>query len=233
VGRRRFRIPIGLAVALGVGVGRLADALWRFRYAEAREDGAHPSGHLQTAVYALWHQNLLPLAILHARRGAAVLTSQNRDGEIIARLLTRWGFLPIRGSSTRGGSAGLRAMIRAASEGHPIAFTPDGPRGPARKCKPGVIKAAAESGLPIIPVGAWATPARRLDSWDGFVVPGPLATIFVSYGEPISVPATAEADLDHWTAAVEQAIDGEMAKCQARAGTRAAKTGDGLPGGAK
>ncbi len=209
MGRRRFRIPIGLAVALGVGVGRLADALWRFRYAEAREDGAHPSGHLQTAVYALWHQNLLPLAILHARRGAAVLTSQNRDGEIIARLLTRWGFLPIRGS------------------------TPDGPRGPARKCKPGVIKAAAESGLPIIPVGAWATPARRLDSWDGFVVPGPLATIFVSYGEPISVPATAEADLDHWTAAVEQAIDGEMAKCQARAGTRAAKTGDGLPGGAK
>ena len=217
MGRRRLRVPIGPAVMLGTGVGRMAGALWRFRYAEERPDGRHPDGRLLPAVYALWHENLLPMAILHARQGAAVLTSRNRDGEIIARLLARWGFLPVRGSSTRGGSAGLREMIRAANDGRPIAFTPDGPTGPPRQCKPGVVKAAAASGLPIIPVGAWVTRARRLNSWDGFVVPGPLSTIVVSYGDPISVPEVPEAALGEWTAKVEAAIELEMARCQARA----------------
>jgi lysophospholipid acyltransferase (LPLAT)-like uncharacterized protein len=173
-----------------------------------------PDSRLEHAVYALWHEHLLPLAVLHARQGTAVLISQHRDGEILARLMSRWGYLAARGSSTRGGEAGLRLMVRAARAGRPIAFTPDGPRGPARECKPGIVRAAAETGLPIVPVGVAATRARRLRSWDRFLVPLPWATIIVSYGSPLVVNDMRENDLGTWTTRVEDALNREVARCE-------------------
>ncbi len=222
-----MKIPVSVAVGAGGAVAELLSRTWRFRGRPQRgsttvdwttdgatSDSQPPDGELEHAVYALWHEHLLPLAALHAHQGAAVLVSQHRDGEILARLMTRWGYLAARGSSTRGGEKGLRDMVRAARAGRPIAFTPDGPRGPARRCKPGVVRAAAETGLPIVPVGVAATRARRLRSWDRFLVPLPWATIIVSYGTPLVVNGVSEDDLVMWTTRVEDALNREVTQCE-------------------
>jgi lysophospholipid acyltransferase (LPLAT)-like uncharacterized protein len=81
----------------------------------------------------------------------------------------------------------MRSLLRKAAEGWDIAFTPDGPRGPLREVQPGVILAAAATGLPILPVAVAATRAKLLRSWDRFVVPLPFSTVHFVYGEPLAV----------------------------------------------
>ena len=81
----------------------------------------------------------------------------------------------------------MRSLLRKAAEGWDIAFTPDGPRGPASEVQPGVILAAAATGLPVVPVAVAATRAKRLRSWDRFLVPLPFSTVHLVYGEPLQV----------------------------------------------
>src|SRR5690606_37263648 len=89
-------------------------------------------------VFVFWHGQLLPLVHYHRRQGIVVLVSEHVDGEYITRVIRRNGFGAVRGSSTRGGTKGLKALVRAARAGHDLALTPDGPRGPH-----GVFKAGA------------------------------------------------------------------------------------------
>jgi hypothetical protein len=121
-------------------------------------------------------------------RRISVLISRSRDGELIARTVAHLGIDSSRGSSSRGGAAGLRELLRKAEEGYDLAFTPDGPRGPVSKVQPGVVLAAAATGLPIVPVALAASRDRRLRSWDRFVVPMPFAAVHFVYGEPLEVP---------------------------------------------
>ncbi len=124
-------------------------------------------------IVAFWHDHLL--LMLHARykRPISVLISQSRDGEIIARVFDYYGVESSRGSSTRGGTAALRDLLRAARDGKNIVFTPDGPKGPRRLAKEGVVIAAQATGLPIVPIAfaakkksccapgtAWSSPCR-------------------------------------------------------------------------
>ena len=83
----------------------------------------------------------------------------------------------------------MLGFMQAAADGYSLAITTDGPRGPARQCKPGAVLAAARTGLPIIPVAAAADRAWRVGSWDGFFVPRPGSVVYLNYGEPIVVPA--------------------------------------------
>ena len=103
-------------------------------------------------ILAFWHgrQFLMPYA--YPGRRIAILISEHRDGELISRTMNRFGFRTARGSTTRGGASGLKAILRSLRLGWDAAFTPDGPRGPARAVQPGVIAAARLSGAPIIPV---------------------------------------------------------------------------------
>ena len=130
----------------------------------------------QRFILAFWHRHLLlmPYAYRGKRgRRISVLVSQSGDGELIARTVARLGIDSSRGSSSRGGIAGMRSLLRKAAEGWDIAFTPDGPRGPASEVQPGVILAAASTGLPIVPVAVAASRAKRLRSWDRFLMPLP------------------------------------------------------------
>lgn len=205
-----MRVPVPLAAVAGGVVGRALRASWRYR---------GPSAELVPAVYALWHEHLLPLCLFHAGQGAAVLVSRHRDGEILARVLDSLGYEAVRGSSTRGGAAGLRRMIEAGREGRPLAFTPDGPRGPARVPKPGVVRAASAAGLPVVPVGAASTRGWRLGSWDRFLVPAPAATVFVSQGPTLRVPPDLPPAAEReWAERVGAAIDRQVALCEAAAG---------------
>lgn len=138
-------------------------------------------------ILAFWHRHLLLMPYSYRGRRISVLVSQSSDGELIARTVARLGIDSSRGSSSRGGIAGMRSLLRKAAEGWDIAFTPDGPRGPLREVQPGVILAAAATGLPILPVALAPTRAKLLRSWDRFVVPLPFSTVHFVYGEPLEV----------------------------------------------
>src|SRR5687768_6651432 len=102
-------------------------------------------------VMAFWHGRILPATFYFRRRGIVVITSENFDGEWIARIIERFGFGTARGSTTRGGSAALRQMVRDMDQGKPAGFTLDGPRGPARVAQPGAIWLAKATGNPLLP----------------------------------------------------------------------------------
>lgn len=135
-------------------------------------------------IFVFWHGQLLPLVHYHRQEGIVVLVSEHSDGEYISRILHRHGFDTVRGSSTRGGSKGLKALIRVAREGRDLALTPDGPQGPAHEFKPGALAAAQATGLPLVPVAVGASKGWRLRSWDGFLLPRPLSRIRIAYGPP-------------------------------------------------
>jgi len=103
-------------------------------------------------ILAFWHSHLLLMLHSRYRKPISVMISRSKDGEYIARVFDWYGVESARGSSTRGGSAALRELIRDARDGKNIVFTPDGPKGPARIAQPGVITAAQATGLPIIPI---------------------------------------------------------------------------------
>lgn len=151
-------------------------------------------------ILAFWHRHLLLMPYAYRGRRISVLVSRSRDGELIARTVARFGIAAARGSSSRGGVAGLRELLRQGRQGYDLAFTPDGPRGPLGVVQPGVILAAAATGFPVQPIAIAASRARRLRSWDRFLVPLPPATVHLVYGEPLSVarraaPEAAAAEL--------------------------------------
>jgi hypothetical protein len=145
-------------------------------------------------IYGVWHGRILIVPWLNARfrrthgaRNVCVLASRSRDGELVARFVRRFGLDVVRGSSSRGGVAALRQLARALQAGEDVAVVPDGPRGPSCRAQAGIVSLAATTGAPIVPVGVSARPARRLASWDRFMVPVPFARCAVVFGAPVGV----------------------------------------------
>lgn len=138
-------------------------------------------------VFLLWHDALLPLLWKHRGRQVTIVVSEALDGQYLAEFARRIGYRKARGSSTRGGVRALVGAVKALREGGPVAFTPDGPRGPRRELKGGVLLAAQRGGAPILPLHASADRAWRLDSWDRFLIPKPGARVRIAYGEPFMV----------------------------------------------
>src|SRR5713101_9591007 len=159
-----------------------------------REEGAVESrwrAGLPT-IYAIWHGRLALMPWLYAGRDLRVLISRSRDGEIVAALIRRFGFVPVRGSSSRGGAQGFRALTRALGAGQSVVVVPDGPRGPREVVKPGIVGLARLSGAAVVPVALGASSEWRLRSWDEFRIPKPFARCVVRFGDPIRVPDDAD-----------------------------------------
>ena len=169
-------------------------------------------------ILAFWHRHLLLMPYSYRGKRISVLVSQSQDGELIARTVARLGIDSSRGSSSRGGAAGMRSILRKAAEGWDIAFTPDGPRGPLREVQPGVILAAAATGLPIQPVALAATRRKELRSWDRFVVPMPFSTVHFVYGEPLAVER--RGDLEAAGAELKRRLDAAEGEAEALARRR-------------
>jgi lysophospholipid acyltransferase (LPLAT)-like uncharacterized protein len=173
-------------------------------------------------IYAVWHGRILMIPWLNARlrrtagaRSARILASRSPDGELITRYARRFGLDVVRGSSSRGGSAALRALVGALRVGEDVAVIPDGPRGPCRRAQPGVVVLAALSGAPIVPVGFAARPARHLASWDEFMIPLPFARAAAVFGAPVVVDR--ESDRARALKDVERAIEDATAAAERRA----------------
>jgi lysophospholipid acyltransferase (LPLAT)-like uncharacterized protein len=139
-------------------------------------------------IFTLWHGRLLPCTYHHRGEGKVTLISHHRDGEYITRVVRRWGFIAVRGSTSRGGLHALRELIEHVREGRSLAITPDGPRGPFERMKPGPVLIAQRTGAPIIPVVSGASRAWYFGGWDRFMIPQPFARLQIAYGEPVFVP---------------------------------------------
>ena len=157
-------------------------------------------------VFLLWHEALLPLLWQHRNQGIAIVVSEARDGQYLADVATSLGYRTVRGSSTRGGARALLAAVRELQAAGAVAFTPDGPRGPRRELKPGVVAAAQRGGAVIVPIHAEADRAWRLHSWDRFMIPKPLARVRITYGRPFAV-AEGEAGLAEGLARAADGLD--------------------------
>jgi lysophospholipid acyltransferase (LPLAT)-like uncharacterized protein len=103
-------------------------------------------------ILAFWHAQQLMIPFGYRGPGAHVLISQHQDGEIIARIIAKFGHAAVRGSSTRGGVSALRELIRLGRSCRDVVITPDGPKGPAQVAKMGVIQLGRASKLPIVPL---------------------------------------------------------------------------------
>ena len=162
----------------------LATVRWDIQGAEHHR-GLVDAG--QPYILAVWHGRLLPAGYLHRRGGHSMMISRSKDGEYASGLARHWGQVPVRGSSSRGGGKALLELLAHAAAGHPLAFTPDGPRGPRHVLKDGVVVAAQRSGLPILPMSAGASRGWYTRGWDRMLVPRPFSTVRVRYAEPFSV----------------------------------------------
>lgn len=112
-------------------------------------------------IMAFWHGTLLMMVYAYVGSRLTFLVSWHRDGELITRVMKHFGMTPTRGSTTRGGIRALHGLLKRVKEGYDIAFTPDGPRGPARRAQMGVVQTARLSGLPVVPFGVAALKKKR------------------------------------------------------------------------
>ncbi len=191
----------------GSGLLRLWSATWRVDEQPRRAIDARRAAGGRSTVYVMWHSRILLGATTQRGLGLHVMISQHGDGEVIARIVRRLGFTPIRGSTTRGGREALHEATRALDAGSDVAITPDGPRGPRLVVHPGCVLAAMRSGAPIVPVGFDARSSRRLRSWDRFVVPRLFTRVAVRFGAPLDVPRDLDPEgVAAWCVRVQEAL---------------------------
>ena len=143
-------------------------------------------------VMAFWHGRILPATFYFRRRDIVVITSENFDGEWIARIIERFGFGTARGSSSRGGLKAMLQLVRDMEHGRPAGFTLDGPRGPARVAQPGAVWLAHATGNPVLPFHLEASSHWTARSWDRTQIPKPFSTVALVVGEPLEVPGEAD-----------------------------------------
>jgi lysophospholipid acyltransferase (LPLAT)-like uncharacterized protein len=206
--RRRDTIPFRLSVGVGgwlvAAVLRVLGATWRIRVA-----GADPLPGGGPVIGALWHRGLFCAAHRFRDLGAVIPVSRSRDGDRIVAVLRRLGFGPSpRGSSSSGAASVLAGLIRAAQAGHHLGILCDGPRGPMRRAKVGVLAAARATGLAIHPLGIAARPALEFGSWDRALLPLPFARVAILWGAPLAVPREASREeLEALRSELERTLD--------------------------
>lgn len=183
-----MRLGYILSVWLLYGAVRLLAMTYRCRFfgMEKREK-AEAHHHKNALIFALWHENLFASIISHAGQPICAMASPSVDGDYVSFVLRKLGFIPVRGSSSRRGKEAKQEMIEALQAGYTSALTIDGPKGPRRVSKNGVINIATAAGVAILPVAAIPDRCWTLRSWDRFRVPKPFCRIAVRYGEPILI----------------------------------------------
>ncbi len=128
---------------------------------------------------------MLMIPFLYTGKWLHILISSHRDGEIMARVLERFGFRLVRGSSGKGGRGALLEMIHLLKQNRDLGIATDGPRGPAEVMKPGVAQLARLSGKAVIPIAFAASRATRMKSWDRFLIPHPFSRGVFIVGQPL------------------------------------------------
>ena len=173
-------------------------------------------------IFPFWHRCVLPATYLFRNRNLAVMTSRSADGEYIARVIQKFGYRAIRGSSSRGGSRALLAMRTLVQDNGTAVFTIDGPRGPRYQAKRGPILLASMTGAPIIPFYVAVQHAWILNSWDRFVIPKPFSRIHTHFAEMIHVPPELDDDaIEHHRLRMQSGLEHATRVAEERLGLTA------------
>ncbi|HYK89650.1 MAG TPA: lysophospholipid acyltransferase family protein [Acidobacteriota bacterium] len=190
------RLKIWLFSVLSYGVIQAIGSTLRWQeQGWAQHEAIKAAG--KTFIGVFWHGRILPSICWWRDRGIVVMTSQHRDGDYIAAVIRRFGFGSARGSSTRGSRGALVEMLHWLRNGHDVAFTIDGPRGPRYIAKPGAAWLSARSGCPILPYNISAERKWVLRSWDRFQIPKPFSRVVIIVGAPMYVkPGATEEELE-------------------------------------
>ena len=201
------------AVAAPLIGGLCRTLTWKVEGAE-HYDAIIKSG--RQPILACWHGRILTGLYYFRHRGIVALASQNFDGEWIARILERFGYTTARGSTSRGGARALVQLRRELAAGHGVAFTVDGPRGPARVAQAGAAWLAGATGQPILPFHLEADRFWTTRSWDRAQVPKPFSTVAVVLGEPIEVSGEGESATESARTKIERALESLEARARRR-----------------
>lgn len=222
-GRAMKRIFASKSFAVIVGVASASYVWFVYRTARwrwiGREHFDAANADARSYIGAVWHARLAPIAMLRPRgRRAVALASEARDGEMIAQTVRFLGGETVRGSSRdpkkpekeRGGAAAVEILIKQLRAGAIVVITPDGPRGPRMRAKPGVALISAGGGAPVLPVAYSMRRAKVFGSWDRFMLPWPFGRGAIAFGpmiEParVSDPAALEAKRAEIEAAIQSA----------------------------
>jgi lysophospholipid acyltransferase (LPLAT)-like uncharacterized protein len=201
----RNPLLIRLAARLGAWVFRLW--MGTLRYHIICDDGTrHPTDPaVRRFIFAFWHESLLVGAAM--KTPVHTLISHHADGELIAQVCRRLGIGVVRGSSTRGAEEALLQLRECGRHTH-LAVTPDGPQGPRRQIKRGLVYLASTTGLPVLGFGVGFSRAWRFRSWDRFALPKPFSTVWCVMAPPVDVPAgpLSRADLEHYRRLIEERL---------------------------
>ena len=138
------------------------------------------------AVYVFWHRNIISLLLNRRNENNVIIISSSKDGDYIAEPAKMFGYITVRGSSSRRGDTALKEMIKL-SKKYSLALTPDGPKGPAQILKDGALHLAYLTKLPLYAVKVNVSKAWVFRSWDRFILPKPFAGISVLYSEPFYI----------------------------------------------
>jgi lysophospholipid acyltransferase (LPLAT)-like uncharacterized protein len=209
---RRKRTEVAAIATLGYPALRALGATLRWKISGAEHEAAiTKAGH--QPIHCLWHGRILPSILYLQHRGIVVIISENYDGEWIARITRKFGYGTARGSTSKGGPKALRQMLRAV-ESKGVAFTLDGPRGPAEVAQSGAVWLAKATGNPLLPFHSEAASNWTLKSWDRTQIPKPFTTVAMVVGTPIYVPRDAdERALDESRLSLEASLAAARIEC--------------------
>jgi len=202
------RLEVALIAAAGYPLVALLGRTLRWRvegleHLEAiRSSGRQP-------IMVFWHGRILPATYYFRHRGIVVMSSLNFDAEWTGRIIQRFGYLRVRGSTSRGAARALRQFVREMAGGRPAGFTLDGPRGPAGVAQPGAVWLAKVTGNPLLPFHIEAARHWTVRSWDRTQIPRPFSLMTLAIGAPVDVARDADdAAIERARQALERALQG-------------------------
>jgi len=205
----KLRMPwmINLAAWLGAKVGR---GLMSTVAARVDSLGQHTDPWDATVterlIYLFWHENLMVLGKFRSASPVALLTSRSSDGELAARLVEQGGVRTVRGSSSNGGMDAMEELIEVGRRCH-LCIAPDGPRGPRRVVKRGVVYLASWAQMRIVPLGIAFNNAWRAKSWDRTAIPRPFSRMTVVGAPVIQVPqGLGKREMEVYRVRIEQSM---------------------------
>jgi lysophospholipid acyltransferase (LPLAT)-like uncharacterized protein len=202
----RQRVVLRLIIGLGYSIIRLIGPT--LRVAVSYEEGAQTTLDQRPLIASFWHSCMIPATYIFRKMGIRVMSSNSYDGEYMGRIIQKFGFVAVKGSSSRNAVRALLGLRRALGEGWTVAFSLDGPRGPRRKVKPGPVALGRSAGVPLSMFHAAIDRAWVLNTWDRLMIPKPFSRVLLRFGKLIHVPAAAtDEDVERYTAELQATLD--------------------------
>ena len=202
----RQRIVLRAIITSGYWLIRLIGPT--LRVCVSREEGAQETIGERPLIGSFWHACIIPATYMCRDLGVRVMSSNSYDGEYMGKIIRKFGFVAVKGSSSRNAVRALLGLRRALQEGWSVAFTIDGPRGPRYKVKPGPVALARSSGVPMTMFHMAVDRAWVLNSWDRLIIPKPFSRALMRFGKRIAVPGNAtDEDLERYQQQLQDSLD--------------------------